>query len=230
MKEFIRETFVEHGDQGFILFTMITIIISLSICYLYRKFYEKKINQVLEGKKVHIISIEAVMIGCLIFAVVNILLYTGIVYHGNNNFASIEEEIHGYVGCDIQRKDIYEEMEKLKKESRKSFSYQEFKNEDGTISMYAENEDKYVSAFVIPLDYSVTQSEYFYVQVGAGVYELKHEKNMDEIIIKHAGTFVNKENENYVDVYVYNFTEGENKHPLDIKKKIYVHKGGIKIK
>ena len=80
MKEQLEKIFAPQSTEGFLCMLGIIILLGVLLYAGYRKFYEKRINQVLTGKKVRILSLEAIMILYFIASVISVLVYMGNVY------------------------------------------------------------------------------------------------------------------------------------------------------
>ena len=102
--------------------------------------------------------------------------------------------------------------------------------------MYAEADGKsYIYAIVYPYTYPLENREFFHISVnnagiGSSFYQerVKSENELIGMIVGH-----HRKKNCPVDEYdleIYNFTEGENKHPLDIKQHFRIEKGGIETK
>ena len=220
MKEQLEKIFAPQSTEGFLCMLGIIILLGVLLYAGYRKFYEKRINQVLTGKKVRILSLEAIMILYFIASVISVLVYMGNVYALPNQ--QIVEETcnveNGYVDFGNTREGV------------------EKKNKDGTTSIYAEVDGKsYIYAIVYPYTYPLENREFFHVSVnksgiGASFYQ-ERVKGENELIGMIVGQH-RKKNCPIVeyDLEIYNFTEGENKHPLDLKQHFRIEKGGIETK
>ena len=238
MKEQLQKIFAPQSTEGFLCMLGIVILLGGLLYAGYRKFYEKRINQVLTGKKVRILSLEAIMILYFIASVISVLVYMGNVYALPNQ--QIVEETcnveNGYVDFGNTREGVEKKIRELQKQAKTTFIHQEKKNKDGTISMYAEADGKsYIYAIVYPYTYPLENREFFHISVnnagiGASFYQerVKSENELIGMIVGHH----RKKNCPVVeyDLEIYNFTEGENKHPLDIKQHFRIEKGGIETK
>lgn len=238
MTEQLQKIFAPQSTEGFLCMLGIVILLGILLYIGYRKFYEKRINQVLVGKKVRILSLEAIMIVYFIISVISVLLYMGNIYALPNQ--QIVEETcdveNGYVDFGNTREGVAKKIQELHKQAKTSFIHQEKKNKDGTTSIYAEADGKsYIYAIVYPYTYPLENREFFNVSVnkagiGASFYQerVKGEKELIGMIV---GQHRNK-NCPVVeyDLEIYNFTEGENKHPLDLKQHFRIEKGGIETK
>ena len=162
MKEQLHKIFAPQSTEGFLCMLGIVILQGVLLYAGYRKFYEKRINQVLTGKKVRILSLEAIMILYFIASVISVLVYMGNVYALPNQ--QIVEETcnveNGYVDFGNTREGVEKKIHELQKQAKTTFIHQEKKNKDGTISMYAEADGKsYIYAIVYPYTYPLENEE-----------------------------------------------------------------------
>ena len=162
MKEQLQKIFAPQSTEGFLCMLGIVILLGVLLYAGYRKFYEKRINQVLTGKKVRILSLEAIMILYFIASVISVLVYMGNVYALPNQ--QIVEETcnveNGYVDFGNTREGVEKKIRELQKQAKTTFIHQEKKNKDGTISMYAEADGKsYIYAIVYPYTYPLENEE-----------------------------------------------------------------------
>ena len=179
MKEQLEKIFAPQSTEGFLCMLGIIILLGVLLYAGYRKFYEKRINQVLTGKKVRILSLEAIMILYFIASVISVLVYMGNVYALPNQ--QIVEETcnveNGYVDFGNTREGVEKKIQELHKQAKTSFIHQEKKNKDGTTSIYAEVDGKsYIYAIVYPYTYPLENREFFHVSVnksgiGASFYQ-----------------------------------------------------------
>ena len=207
---------------------LIGIVLGCILYILYVQAYEKKINRVLEGKKVKAIEPKSIMKGYLflwVIALVMAALFTP--EHIEKSDCSFLDYISLGGITEEEKTQIFDDL--MPKNKGDHYSLQVEELEDHLKIYYSTNGKEYGYVIEYEIDREVQTNEVFYVIVdGAATYiPVSKLENRKVVVFLKGSTNKNCE-EITKNILIYNFCEGENLYPVDIYETITVGKGGIR--
>ncbi|WP_416326244.1 hypothetical protein [[Eubacterium] hominis] len=218
---------MENRIQIVLIALLICVIVGILLYKVYRRYYEKKINQVLEGKRVKAMEPDKLMKLYLLLSTI-VLIIVAIITPSDSqpqecnlldrvSFATLTKE---------DKKKMYEDM--LPEKVGEAYSLEIKKIEENVTVYYANDGKHYGFILEYKLNREPQKNEVFHISEGGASSDVSMNSIDDGTLsIFFEGTWEQHCDAIYMDITITNFCEGENLYPVELHKKIKIENGGI---
>lgn len=194
----------------------------------YKRHYERRIQEALHKdiNKKPIIPLPRIMLIYTVVCLVSLLIISSL----QKESAPIKCNVNGTIALAIEDEEkvkryLYDDMNS--NENNMEYTLNKKRVDDHLTILYATNQTSYVYILRYELKRELQKNENFVIELAQGSYLISDlpEKGVFYSMIK--GEFDENCEEIIYNFHIYNFCDGTNSYPIDIKRTITVKNGGI---
>lgn len=213
--------------QVFFCSALVAAVIGVVLYFGYKSYYEKRINEVLQGTKANIkIASIAKVLRCYLAAVTIVLFLLSLLYPSVKTTSDCSLISTMTLGS-TEKEEVQKKLMELQ-HPNENFSLNQMKIDEHMTALYAVNDDSYVYALQYRLGRELQKNEVFCVQQGGAVSWVSKDDMVDDVInFIIEGETTGDCQETTLEITIYNFCEGENKYPINLSRTITIAKGGL---
>lgn len=218
---------MEHRMKMVLVVLLSCVLLGILLYFLYKRYYEKKINQVLEGKRVRALE-PGTLMKIYVLCSAAALIITAIMTPTNRpaEECSLVNRIAFTVLGEEEKRGMYEGM--LPEKLGDTYSLQIEEVEENLTVYYATNGKNYGYILEYKLTHEPQEKEVFHISVSGATSDIGAQYAQDgKLSIFLDGTLEDRCEAMTFHVSISNFCEGENLYPIHIQKDIQVASGGV---